>query len=362
MTFRQRHTAIFRREPVSRSLWQPRLEHWIHVNRRDGTLPPRYRDLDHLAIYDDLNCSPPAYFMFNQCLVAAQTGDVETITEALPDGQRVTWRTPVGEISQTTENRALSWHYAEWPLKTAADFPVLEYLLRQTTWRWDAETFAAQDAVLGDRAAPTLYTPRINVQRLIIQYTGFEGFHYLYHDCPTEMARLLTTLDETDDAIYDVVSQCPVEIINFGDNVAGEFVSPAIFERWYLPHYQKRAAQLRAAGKQCHSHWDGSVKPLLPYIRDSGMDGIEALTPLPQGDVTLQEMRAAMTDDQILVDGIPCTHFMPQHSVKEVVDFAREILDLWGPRVVLGISDEISPPGDIEKVRAVAEFVETYAI
>jgi hypothetical protein len=77
MTFRERQFAIFRREPVDRSLWQPRLEHWIHVNRRDGTIPERYRDLDHLAIYDDLNCSPRTYFMFNQCLVAEQAGDVE---------------------------------------------------------------------------------------------------------------------------------------------------------------------------------------------------------------------------------------------------------------------------------------------
>lgn len=362
MTFRERNLAIFRRQPVPRSLWQPRLETWISVNARQGTLPERYRDLGHLGTYDDLNCSLRTYSMFNPCLVSEQTGDVEVVTVPVPNGQRVTWRTPVGEMSQTTETIALSWHYAEWPVKTVADIPVLEYMLEHTRWRWDAEAYAAQDAELGDRAAPTLYVPRHNVQRLIIQYTGFEGFHYLYHDHPAEVGRLLETIERTDDLFYDVVCACPVEIINFGDNVAAEFVNPAIFEKWYLPRYQRRAAQLQAAGKKCHAHWDGAVKPLLPYIKDTGMDGIEALTPLPQGDVTLEEMRAAMAADQILVDGVPCTHFLPQHSVAEVVDFTRAILDLWGPRVVLGISDELSSIGDIEKVRAVAEFVEGYAL
>ncbi|MEN6301676.1 MAG: hypothetical protein ABFD96_03085, partial [Armatimonadia bacterium] len=64
----------------------------------------------------------------------------------------------------------------------------------------------------------------------------------------------------------------------------------------------------------------------------------------------------------ILIDGIPCTHFMPQHSYEEVADFTKEIIDLFAPNLVLGISDEISPPGDIEKVRLVSEIVEGYAI
>jgi len=97
---------------------------------------------------------------------------------------------------------------------------------------------------------------------------------------------------------------------------------------------------------------------LLPYAKETGMDGLEALTPVPQGDVTLQEIRAALGDGQILIDGIPCTHFMPQHSTDEVADITKEIIDLFAPNLVLGISDEISPPGDIEKVRRVSEVVE----
>ena len=118
---------------------------------------------------------------------------------------------------------------------------------------------------------------------------------------------------------------------------------------------------MRAAGKYTHTHWDGAVKPLLPYCKDSGFDGFEALTPIPQGDVTLEEIKEAL-GDLILIDGIPCTHFLPQHSYKEVEDFAIEILDMFAPNIVLGISDEISPPGDIEKVRLISEIVKSYEV
>lgn len=358
MTIRQRQLAIFRHEPTDRLVWQPRLETWIAANRRLGTIPDRYRELSDLQIYDDLGCSPRCYNYFNPCLVAEQTGDVEVTVETQPDGRRVTTRTPVGTLTQFEYITSLAHQIREFPVKTVADIPALEYLLRHTTYRWDAERFAQTDALIGDRAAPTMYVPRVNIQRLIIQYTGFEPFYYLYHDHPAHVEHLLQTLNETDDAIYDVVCQCPIEIINFGDNLAAEFVSPAIFEKWYLPHYQQRSSQLHAHGKKCHSHWDGACKALLPYAQETGLDGLEALTPLPQGDVTLAEIKSALGDNMILIDGLPCTHFMPQHSYQEVADFTKELIDLFAPNLILGISDELSPPGDIEKVRLVSELVE----
>lgn len=212
MTFRERHQAIFRREPVDRILWQPRLETWLHVNRQQGTLPERYRDLDDLQTYDDLRCSPRGYSHFNPCLVAEQTGDVETVVEAGPEGQRLTTRTPVGEFTQFTYVTALAHQIREFPVKTVADMAVLEYLLRHTRYHWDEAAFARADALVGPRAAPTMYVPRLSIQRLIIQYTGFEPFYYLYHDHPAEMEGLLRALEETDDAVYEVVCACPIEI------------------------------------------------------------------------------------------------------------------------------------------------------
>ncbi len=362
MNFRERHLATFRREPLDRVLWQPRLEHWINVNRREGTLPARYRELSHLAIYDDLDCSPRGYFMFNRCLRVAQGGEVEITAEEIPGGRRQTWRTPVGEISQVWKRTATAHQTVQYPVQSPGDFPVLEYLLRHQQVSWDDEAFRQADAELGDRAAPTIYVPRINLQRLIIEYIGFENTMFMLFDEPAAMERLIETINETDDAIYKVVCACPVEIINFGDNVDANLLGARLFERHLLPIYQKRSAQLRAAGKKSHAHWDGFCKPLLPYIKETGLDGIEAITPLPQGDVTLEETREAMGEDQILVDGIPCTHFLEQTSYAELEEFTKRTIDLFGARLVLGISDEISPPGDIEKVRRVSEIVADYAL
>lgn len=54
MTFRDTNLSVFRREPYSGVLWQPRIEHWYHTNRDAGTLPERYRGMTLLDVFDDL--------------------------------------------------------------------------------------------------------------------------------------------------------------------------------------------------------------------------------------------------------------------------------------------------------------------
>jgi hypothetical protein len=92
-------------------------------------------------------------------------------------------------------------------------------------------------------------------------------------------------------------------------------------------------------------------------IRESPFPAIEACTPLPQGDVTLEEIKEAL-GDRILVDGIPAVLFLPFFPLEELKETTRRVVELFYPRLVLGISDEIPPDGDIERVRLVGEWVQ----
>lgn len=360
MTFRERHLATFRRDPLDRILWQPRLEHWYNVNKRDGTLPERYREMSHLELYDDLGCSVRSYFLFNAAMRVRDGEDVETTTQTSGDDTVTITRTPIGELRQVSRRAALTQHTIEYPVKTPDDMRVMEYILRARTVEWDEQRYREGVEALGERGAPTLYLPRVPVQRLIIEFMGFEKAIYALHDWPAETERLLRAVEETDDAYYEVVKQSPVEIVNLGDNVDAEMISAPLFEKYFLPYYRRRTAELRAARKYSHSHWDGRVRPILRYARATGLDGLEALTPLPQGDVRLEEMKEALGEEMILVDGLPATHFLPQTSYQELERDTLRILDLFAPNLILGISDEISPPGDIEKVRLVSEIVADY--
>lgn len=130
--------------------------------------------------------------------------------------------------------------------------------------------------------------------------------------------------------MYDVILNSPLKILNFGGNIDANVNSPSLFEEYLIPYYKKRIDQVHQKGKFCHIHMDGSLKKLLPLINKAGFDGIEAATPLPQGDVTLEELKDAL-GDTIFIDGIPAILFLPQYSCEDLEEFTVKVLDLFPP-------------------------------
>jgi hypothetical protein len=61
----------------------------------------------------------------------------------------------------------------------------------------------------------------------------------------------------------------------------------------------------------------------------------------------------------ICLDLLPAIHFLPSYTTEEVVAFARKVMDMFAPLLILGISDEISQVGEIEKVEAITELVDS---
>ena len=96
------------------------------------------------------------------------------------------------------------------------------------------------------------------------------------------------------------------------------------------------------------------------HLTETYVDGIEALTPLPQGDASLEQIKEALGDEMFLLDGIPAVYFDEIYSEETLLETAQCFIDLFSPRLVLGISDEISSTGDIERIRLVGELVDRY--
>ncbi|TKJ45162.1 hypothetical protein CEE34_10380 [Candidatus Aerophobetes bacterium Ae_b3a] len=66
--------------------------------------------------------------------------------------------------------------------------------------------------------------------------------------------------------------------------------------------------------------------------------------------------------DTILIDGIPMLLFLLNYSYQELEQFTKKVLNSFSPNLILGISDEISPPGDIEKIKCVSHIVEAFQV
>jgi len=345
-------------------IWQPRIGCWFTDKRFAGEpLPEPYTGMEMNDIYRALGVSNRLYGAYNACFRRIEHPSVRVTETSLDElDTQVTIETPVGRqigVTRRSLNNPGSSH-VKWEAETEDELRVLTWREENTTWEWDQERFDRAQLEVGDLGAPTMYLPRMNIQGLYINNMGVQNVIYALHDWPDAVEACFRAMDENHERLIEVVNQSPVNIINYGENVHSGTLTPDLFHRYHLPACQRRSELLRAAGKFTCSHWDGDCRPLLPYARDTGMHGIEAITPVPQGDVTLEETRQALGDDMFLLDGIPAIYFDDTFEVDVLVECVHRIIELFAPRLVLGISDEISSTGDIERIRVVADIVDEY--
>jgi len=343
-------------------IWQPRILAWYADRIFSGAgLPGRYRGMTSVQLYRDLGCSNRVY-EFNACIQPVEDPAVRRTRREISDTEyEVVWDTPVGRQTAVYRISANSpWHMpVKYPIADEAEMRVAAWRESHLTFAWDQATYDRLSDEWARLGAPQLYMPRASIQHLIVDQMGTENTMYAVVDYPATVEAYFEALAVRDERFIEVLDPSPIQIVNFGDNVHAGIVSPRLFEMYLLPVYQRRNALLHAAGKFTHAHWDGDCGPILRYARDTGLDGIEAITPVPQGDVTLEQTREAL-GEMFLLDGIPAVLFDTTFPEQDLIDCVRKCIDLFAPHLILGISDEISSTGDIERIRVVTQVVDDY--
>jgi len=220
------------------------------------------------------------------------------------------------------------------------------------------ETFQKAADAVGHRAEPTMFLSSSGFTELIKNHCGLPGTYYLLYDHPTAVEEYLEACDRRDNRLVDAAIQLPCRIFNLGDHATNEFTPPPILKRYLLPRWQHISDRLHAHGRYVHTHWDGHSVLMLPFLQQTRLDGVEALTPEPMGDMTLEQIKAAVQDKMVVLDLIRAIDFLPNFPVNEMLEFTKRVIDMFAPKLILGISDEISQVGEIEKVEAISELVD----
>lgn len=359
--FAQLHRDICYKKADGKIIWQPRMDCWIDDKMfDDGELPGIYKGMSKVEIYRSLGCSARAY-EYNACIKAHYDDTIKTSSSVDGRSTTSTMETPVGTVTRITETTPSSWASLvkkEW-VETEEDLQVWTYIENHTNWEFDQKVFNEVKAVWGDFGAPCIFIPRVSVQRLYIDLMGVENAVYAIYDFEETVVEYFAALRECHFRLIDVINECPIELINFGDNVHSGTLSPELFEKYVLEEYKLRCERLHKAGKFTYAHFDGDNKGLMEFYQQTGLDGIEAITPEPQGDVTLEDAKKHL-GDMIMVDGIPAIYFNDTYPVETLIECTHKIIDLFAPNLILGISDEISSIGDIERIRVVGKIVDEY--
>jgi hypothetical protein len=358
------HRDVIRGTSNGMVIWQPRIDcwYWDRLYRKEP-FPAPYTGLDINGIYRELGCSNRLYNQFNDCFTKVHDPRVRRSSIKLSELEtEYTMETPAGKVSQIIRsNDSNGGSFPQkWWVTSEEDLKVMMWIEERCTWAWNQEHYDNQLAECGDLGLPTIFMPRVNVQNLFIDLMGVEEAIYAIYDYPETVEAYFKVLSESHERLIGVINSSPIDVINFGDNVHAGMLPPELFKKYALPEYQKRNELLHKANKFTHSHWDGDTKSLLPYARECGFDGIEAVTPDPQGDVTLQEVKKAFGDDLFLIDGIAALLFEDSYPLEQLERQVKEALELFAPRLILGISDEISSLGNLDRIKFVGDIIDDY--
>jgi len=356
------HEAAVFGKANGKILWQPRIGAWWSDRIFSQTPFPGGYSNDLYELYRQLGVSARLY-EFGSCIRRLEDPRVRFINNPVnvSDTETVI-ETPVGKQTYVRRKTPNSAHHItlKWEVADEDELKVAIWREEHTSWEWDQDKFNELQIQCGDLGAPTLYLPRMNIQCLYIEKMGVENGIFALYDFPETVEKFFAAREEASNRLLALVNTSPVNIINFGENIHAGTLPPDLFLKYHLPECQRRCDILHQGNKFCHSHWDGDTKPLLQYAKETGLDGIEAITPKPQGDVTLEEIKAALGDQMYLLDGIPAIYFEPRYDEQLLIDCAHRLIDLFGTKLILGISDEISAVGDIERIRTVARVVDEF--
>lgn len=352
---------------TNKTAWTADLEYWISGRELDGTANPRWRTEEgFLELHKDLGIIP--YYWYKDFWVAEAEYDstVEVVTEHDDDLQQRWWKTPKGTIYEVVKfmTESCSWAHVKYPVATKEDLDVLLYLTEHSHLKMCEHVKryhqrAAKWAEYG--GIPSLALPRCALSAFFYQWAGILNGVYLMADCQEKIDYLFGLYDSQQDMILQDLAEIRPKIIHFADNVSADNMA-GYFDQYMKPIYRKRLSVLHEADICCVVHLDGVVHKILDKLSAVGMDAIEALTPVPGGDLTVKQIRQESgREDLVLWGGVPGILFSPTYSEEELSNHVENLLKAWeGLTYVVGVADQVPADGDIEKVRVVSQLIKTY--
>jgi len=241
---------------------------------------------------------------------------VKSETENLPDGSILSKeKTPWGALTSVYKKGRL----IKFPVESIDDLRILKNIWKNARYVEPdgfEKAYAAAEEKIGDSGIFVPVTGISPVQQLLQMDMGMVNFYYLLQDYPEEMEELFDILHNCRKREYEFfASRTPGPAVIALENTSSTLTSPAIYRRYSLGHMQEFVNIMHRYGKKAVIHMCGLLKNLLPSIKETGLDGINGLTPPPIGDTSFELSLDALGEDLIILGGCPDCNLFHNESL-----------------------------------------------
>ena len=274
-------------------------------------------------------------------LVSYRRPHLEIVETTTPVGDQlrrdVRWSTDIGELHE--------WYLGEWRqeylIKQPHDYRIMQRAWTDTIIEPRLDIFSQSEAALGDTGLTVGQLDRTPFQKIQIDYAGLERFSYDVADQRPELLELLTLMTDLKLQEFRAALQTPARHLKLWENLSIETMGPDWYRDYLVPVYHQIFAILAGSDKQLQVHYDGKLRIIADQIKDLPFDGLDSVTPPPEGDLTVAEARAYWPDKFLWLHPTLTWYSLPPNElVANVLQMVREA----GPsRYCLMISEEVPP-------------------
>jgi len=354
--------AILRHETPPRLCWTTLVD-----DRTRSVMPAAVRALGPLDFYRTIGCDILQFGNYGlpadlQVPLPARhvPPPQEVVHATQPDGTQVlTVRTEWGELVSCERGG----HPTKHPVTTVEDVRVARRMWEATRYEetdGGGAAFARAEAAIGEDG---LYLPTLGpspVQQLLELDMGLVAFYGLLQDAPREVEGLMDAMQHARLQEWEITARhSPAPALIAVENTSTTMISPAMYRRYSLPQLRDIVEVCHRQGKLAVFHMCGHLRDLLPVIRETGLDGINALTPPPHGDTTIAHALDVCGEDFIIMGGILDGSVFQAPAVTRA-HLHRTLDELYTPRVrrarllLWCVADGLPTP--LERFEAVGEW------
>jgi len=365
MTNRERILTILDGRVPDRIPWIPRLRIWYEANRREGTLPERYRNLSLREVERDVFGGTAArdgiiyrIEIRNVEIRTRRIGEMDTLTEYV---------TPVGSVTtrlRSTERlrrQGIQDAEVEFMLKRPEDYPVVEYIIEHTHYTPAYEAYESYEREIGTEGYPMVNCGDCPFHHWMRTLVGYDQGYYHLSDYGPRVERLLGMLtDCLKSRVWPLMVDSPARLLMHGHHLSSQMTPPPIFEQYILPYYEELSPRLRGRRKVLALHADNDTRMILSHIERAGFAMVECFATEPMVPTTMAEARAAWGDRVIVFGGVPSVILEPPYSDEQFEQFMDDLFRTISPAhaFILGIADNAMPGARVERIRRITQMVE----
>ena len=365
MTERERFFKILKKEKPDRVPWFADLGHWYRAEA--GSQWSLFSvSNNYLKEIIDLHNEVRAGWYIDALSLHEEYYEDGVIREReiIKDKAVEHYRTPIGEIrmERRWNQTSFSWDITKLMAETPKDLEVLTYAIERRKFRPRYENWDELEKMTGHAGLGFPNLAYTGLGSLMSYYMGVENTVYAIYDEPELFNRYIEIYNRKHLELVDLYCSSPAPHMIFSDNLSSDVQPPDIFRRFSYDHYNNIAKRFHGAGKTVSAHLDGRLSNIIGIVAETGIDVADAVTPLPNGDLSPHEIRRQAGNEIILFGGISPDKWLPETSEEEFISHVRKWLDLRcvSPWLVQSAGDQVPPGTELSRIKLMYDLVEEY--